>query len=98
MEKYKSNLDIGEVPTLAKFEGLSREETEGQQKFLQAQANDKAAFYCPSEEWVFPAASTKEQEEREFVVDSWASMHMVSEKEHNSAELETMRTPRSPTT
>ena len=35
---------------------------------------------------------------REFVVVSGASMHMVSEKDHNSAELETMRTSRSPTT
>ena len=34
---------------------------------------DKAAFYSPAEEWVLPAASTKEAEEREFVVDSGAS-------------------------
>ena len=40
----------------------------------------------------------KEPEEREFVVDSGANMHMVSEKDLNSAELETMRTSRSPTT
>ena len=45
-----------------------------------------------------PAASTKEPEERKFVVDSGASMHMVSKKDLNSAELETMRTSRSPTT
>ena len=32
------------------------------------------------------------------MVDSGASMHMVSEKDHNSAELETVRTSRSPTT
>ena len=48
----------------------------------------------PREEWVLPAASTKELE----VVDSGASMHMVSETDLNSAELETMRTSRSPTT
>ena len=59
---------------------------------------DKAAFYFPAEEWVLPAASTKLPEEREFVVDSRASMHMVSKKDLNSAELETMRTSRSPTT
>ena len=45
-----------------------------------------------------PVAATKEPEEREFVVDSGASMHMVSKKDLNSAELETMRTSRSPTT
>ena len=44
------------------------------------------------------AASTKELEEREFVVDSGAGMHMVSVRDVNSAELETMRTSRSPTT
>ena len=50
----------------------------------------------PAEEWVLPAASTKEPEERIFVVDSGASMHMVSTKDLSSAELETMRTSRSP--
>ena len=59
---------------------------------------DKATFYPPAEEWVLLAASTKEAEEREFVVDSGASMHMVSKKDLYSAELETMRTSRSPTT
>ena len=56
------------------------------------------SFDFPVEEWVLPAASTKEPEEREFVVDSGAGMHMVSKKDLNSAELETMRTSRSPTT
>ena len=56
---------------------------------------DKATFCFTAEEWALPAASTKEPEEREFVVDSGASMHMVSEKDFNSAEL---RTSRSPTT
>ena len=40
----------------------------------------------------------KEPEEREFVVDSRASLHMVSKRDLNSAELKTMRTSRSPTT
>ena len=42
---------------------------------------DKAAFYFPAEESVLPAASTKELEERYFVVDSGESMHMVSKKD-----------------
>ena len=37
-------------------------------------------------------------EEREFVVDCGASMHMISKKVLNSAELETVTTSRSPTT
>ena len=49
---------------------------------------NKVTFYFPAEEWVLPAASTKEPEEREFVVDSGASMHMVSKSDLNSAELD----------
>ena len=91
-------------PYAMKFEDRSHEETERQQRCARSKAwnlakniyklneKDKAAFYFPAEEWVLPDA------EREFVVDSGASMHMVSEKDLNSAELETMRTSRSPTT
>ena len=60
---------------------------------------DRATFYSPAEEWVLPAASTKEPEERKkCVVDSGASMHMVSKRDLNSAELWTMRTSKNPTT
>ena len=68
------------------------------QNINKLQENDKATFYSPAEERVLPAALTKEPEEREFVVDSRESMHMVSKRDLNSAELETMRTSRSPTT
>ena len=44
------------------------------------------------------AASTIKPEEREFVVDSGASLHMVSQRDLNSAELETMRISKNPTT
>ena len=66
-------------------------------KQMQAQRKNKAAFYFPAEEWALLAASTKEPEERKFVADG-ASVHMVSKKDTNSSELETMRTSRSPTT
>ena len=59
---------------------------------------DNATFYSPAEEWVLPVVETKDPEEREFVVDSGASSHMVSKKDLNSSELETMRTSRSPST
>ena len=93
-----------------KFEDTSQEETERQQRCARGKAwnlaknknklkeKDKATFYSPSEEGVLLAASTKEPEEREFVVDSGASMHIVSKKDLNSAELETMRMSRNPTT
>ena len=40
----------------------------------------------------------KEPDEREFVVDSGACKHMVSKKDLNSAELETVRVSKNPTT
>ena len=93
-----------------KFEDRSHEETERQLRCARSKAwniakniyklkeKDQVTFYSPAEEWVLPAASTKELEERELVVDSGASMGMVSKRDLNSAELETMRTSRSPTT
>ena len=42
---------------------------------------DKTTFNSLAEEWVLPAASTKEPEERKFVVDPGACMHMVSKKD-----------------
>ena len=50
------------------------------------------------ENWCLPAPSTLKPEETEFVVDSGASMHMISKNYLNSAELETVTTSRSPTT
>ena len=98
-------------PYAMKFEDRSHEETERQQRCARSKAwnlvkniyklkeKDKAVFYFPAEEWVLLAASTKEPEEIGFVVDSEASMHMVSKKEDlNSAELETRRISRSLTT
>ena len=96
-------------PHALKFEDRSRGETERQQRCARSKAwnlakninklkaNDKATFFSPAK-WVLPSASARESEEREFEVDSRASMHMVSEKDLNFAELETMRTSRSPTT
>ena len=97
-------------PYAMKFEDRSHEETGRQQRCARSKAwnlakntyklkeNDKAKFCSPAEEWVLPAASTNLPKEREFVVDSGASRHMVSKRDLNSAELETMRTSRSPTT
>ena len=45
-----------------------------------------------------PCLKKKKPKEREFDVDSGASMHMMSIKDLNSAELETVRLSRNPTT
>ena len=68
------------------------------QKYLKVKQKHKTTFFSPSENWFLPAPSTIKPEEREFVVDSGASMHMISKKDLNSAELETVTTSRSPTT
>ena len=112
MAIVKSVLQLGcvyhktQMHSFLKVEDRSHEETERQQRCARSKAwnlakniykpqeKDKATFYSPAEEW---AAETKELEERQFVVDSGKSMHMVSKKDLKSAELETMRTSRSPT-
>ena len=59
-----------------KFEDRSHEETEGQRRCARSKAwnlakniyklkqKNEATIYFPAEEWVLPAASTKEPEER----------------------------------
>ena len=47
-----------------------------------------ATFFSPSENRCLPASNLK-PEEREFVVDSGASMHMISKKDLSDAEMDT---------
>ena len=63
--------------------------------YLKLKEKHKTIFFSPSENWCLPAPSTLKPEEREFVVDSGASMHMISKKDLNSVELETVTTSRS---
>ena len=94
-----------------KFEDRSHEETERQQRCVRSKAwnlakiihklkeKDKATCATrPRKNGYSPAASTIEPEEREFVVDSGACMHLVITRDLNSAELETMRISENPTT
>ena len=96
-------------PNAPKFEDRSQEETELQERcareaawklaklILKLKEQDKTAFFSPSENRCLPA-STLKLEERKFVVDSGASMHMTSREDLNAAELETLTTSRSPPT
>ena len=73
-------------PYAEKFEDRSQEETERQERCARGDAwrlakniyklkeKEKATFCSPTNEWILPAASTIKPEEREFVVDSGASM------------------------
>ena len=77
-------------PNAPTFEDRSQEETEWQEigareaawklakSVLKLKEKDKTAFFSPSNRCLL--ASTFKLEEREIVVDSGASMHMISKK------------------
>ena len=69
---------------------------EAGQKHPKIEGENKAALFSPSENRCLPASNLK-VEEREFVVDSGASMHMISKKDLNSAEFDTLTKSCSPT-
>ena len=83
-------------PIAPKFEDRSQEETEWQgqgareaawrlaKSVLKLKEHERATFLKP--------------EEREFVVDSGASMHMISQKDLSDAEMDTLTKSCSPTT
>ena len=78
-------------PNAPNFEDRSQEETEWQEQgareaewrlaksVLKLREKNKAAFFSPSENRCLPASNLK-PEEREFVLDSGASMHMISKR------------------
>ena len=96
-------------PNAPKFEDRSQEETERQERcageaawkltksVLKLKEQERATFFSPSENWRLPAPSNLKLEEREFVVDSGASMHMITKKDLNSAEMDTLTKSCSPT-
>ena len=95
-------------PNAPKFEDRSQEETEWQEQgareaawklaksVLKLKEHQRAAFFSPSENRCL-LASTLKPEERELVVDSGASMHMISEKDLSNAEMDTLTKSCSPT-
>ena len=95
-------------PNAPKFEDRSREETEWQElgareaawklakNVFKLKEHEKAAFFSSPENRCLPA-STLKPEEREFVVDSGASMHMISKKDLSNAEMDTLTKSCSPT-
>ena len=63
---------------------------------LKLQERERATFFSSPENRCLPA-STLKPEEREFVVDSGASMHMISKKDFRDAEMDTLTKSCSPT-
>ena len=88
-------------PNAPKFEDRSQEETEWQEQGAREAAwklaknvfklkeHQRAAFFSSPENRCLPA-STLKPEEREFAVDSGASMHMISKKDLSKAEMDTL--------
>ena len=86
-------------PNAPKFEDWSQEETEWKEQgareaawnlaksVVKSKEQERASFFSPSEIRCLPASTLKPLE-REFVVDSSASMHMISKKDMNSAEMD----------
>ena len=66
-------------------------------KYLQVQEFGKTTFYTPIEAKVMPAPTSKRPEDREYVVDSGASVHMMSREELSSGEMDTVKRSRTPT-
>ena len=97
-------------PYNLKLEDRSQEEIKRQERcvrgdawrlaknILQPKETDKATFFSRTNEWCLPASSVIKTEERKCVVDSGASMYMLSRKDLTSAELETLKVSKSPTT
>ena len=59
---------------------------------------NEAIFFSPKLECKAAPTSTVNRDEREFIVDSGASMHMMSKMELTPEEMETIRVSRLPTT
>ena len=94
-------------PNAPKFEDRSQEGREWQEQgareaawklaknVLKLMEHERATFFSPSENRCLPA-STLKPEERQLVVDSGASMHMIRQKDLSDAEMDTLTNSCSP--
>ena len=96
-------------PCAPKFGERSHEETLHQERCARKAAwdlakniyklkySDRTTLYTPIEAKAMVAPTSTRPEEREFVVDSGASMHMVSKRELSSGEIDTAKRSRTHT-
>ena len=91
------------IPSAPKFEERTQDETQHapaetpgnwQRKSVNSKMESRETFCSPAEVWVMSAFFSTNPEEREFVIDSGASMHMLNKKDPSSGELETLRRSR----
>ena len=90
------NLRIGLRKTEWQEQGAREAAWKLAKSVFKIKEKERASFFSPSENWCL-RASTLKPEEREFVVDSGASMHMISKKDLNDAEMDTLTKSCSPT-
>ena len=96
LNKIQVKLPHRRSPHALKFEDKSQEHTERQKRCARKEKRKLHSFRLPMSGVCRPH-SQKNLEESEFVVDSGASLHMVSRKDPNSAELSPLRASKSPT-
>ena len=90
---------ISAIATLQKLRiGLRKRRKDNSDVLVKQRGCYKSTFFSPTEDRCLPSPYQIKLEEREFVVDSGVSMHMVSRKDLNSPDLETVTTSKSPTT
>ena len=97
-------------PNAPKFEDRSQEERQSGKSYgareaawklaksvLKLKEQERATFFSPSENRCLPCIKSLKLEEREFVVDSGASMHMITKKDLSDAEMDALTKSCSPT-
>ena len=101
---------IERIPWAPKFEERTQDETLKQEGCARREAGDLAkdvqklkkgenrCFLISCRSLVMWATSSTKPEEREFVIDSGAAMHILSKKDLRSGELETLKRSRTPIT
>ena len=91
-------------PWAPKFEERTEDETPNQERWCarrdaselakdvhKLENESKGTFCSPAEAWVMLARSSTKMEDRAFLIDSGASVHMLSKKDLSSGELETLK-------
>ena len=98
---------MSEIRCAPKFEERTSQETSRQEDCARKAASDLSrkicnlktddmATFCSLVKIKAPVPVSRNTEERMFVVDSGASMHMLSKKDLSSDELDTLRRSRKP--
>ena len=74
-----------------------RSSVEAAENVLKLKEQERATFFSLLEKRCLPAPSNIKLEERDFVVDSGASVHVISRKDLSEAEMDTLTKSCSPT-